>query len=401
MASEPSQAEPELPSDLPVRNWPQRIYHVSTIYLDFNRTTPTAPSVQEAMHPYWSQHFFLPSQQHSLAQAVNESLEKARESVSFLVGCDAFEIVFTSSGTEANNLAILGATQNQPAGHLLVGAIEHDSVLGAAEYLSRQGWQVDSVPCDSFGRIDPNSVTERLRDETAMVCIQLANPILGTIQPIREIADACRNRGVRLHCDATQAFGKIAVDAVSLGVDTMSISGHKFYGPKGSGALYLRGGLKLSPICHGEPREMGLRPGPENIPACVGMGAAASLASRCVDEVEATFQELNERLFNGLYSHLGGSVGSSHESGLRLPNTLCIELPVNARKVQQIARRLVVSTAQANAPPDEMTRVLQAVGRTEQQVSRSLRISLGWTTSREQIDRAVEMLVDACESAGS
>ena len=352
------------------------------------------------MQPYWSQHFFLPSQQHPLAQSVNESLEKARESVSFLAGCDAFEIVFTGGGTEANNLAILGAVRGQSAGHILVGATEHESVLAAAENLARQGWHLESVPCDPLGRIDSSCVADRLRDETKLVCIQLANPVLGTIQPIRDIADVCRNRGVRLHCDATQAFGKIAVDAVSLGVDTMAISGHKFYGPKGSGALYLRGGLKLSPVGFGEPREMGLRPGPENIPACVGMGAAASLASRCVDEVEATFHELKERLCNGVYSSLGSSVVLQQESGLRLPNTLCIELPVDARKVQQVARRLVVCTAQSRTPPDEMTRVLQAVGRTEKQVSRALRISLGWTTSREQIDRAVEMLADACEVVG-
>ena len=352
------------------------------------------------MQPYWSQHFFLPNQQHPLAQSVNESLEKARESVSFLAGCDAFEIVFTGGGTEANNLAILGAAHVQPAGHILVGATEHESVLAAVEQLTRWGWQVETVPCDPMGRIDSLCVADRLRDETKLVCIQLANPVLGTIQPIRDIADACRNRGVRLHCDATQAFGKIAVDAVSLGVDTMAISGHKFYGPKGSGALFLRGGLKLSAIGYGEPREMGLRPGPENIPACIGMGAAASLASRCVDEAEATFLELNERLVKGLYSSLGGAVVSQQVSGVGLPNTLCIELPVEARKVQQIARRLVVSVAQTQSPPDEMTRVLKAVGRTEKQVSCALRISLGWTTSREQIDRAVEMLVDACEAVG-
>jgi len=371
---------------------------VSTIYLDFNRTTPMAPSVQEAMQPYWSQHFFLPSQQHPLAQAVNESLEKARESVSFLAGCDAFEIVFTGGGTEANNLAILGAAHDQPAGHILVGATEHESVLVAAEQLTHRGWQVETVPCDPMGRIDSQSVADRLRDETTLVCIQLANPVLGTLQPIREIAEACHNRGVRLHCDATQAFGKIAVDAASLGVDTMAISGHKFYGPKGSGALYLRGGLKLSPIAYGEPREMGLRPGPENIPACIGMGAAASLASRCADEAESTFLELHERLSNGLYSSLGEAAVPQPVSGIGLPNTLCIELPVEARKVQQIARRLVVSVAQTHLPPDEMTRVLTAVGRTGKQVSRALRISLGWTTSREQIDRAVDMLVDACEA---
>ena len=393
--------ESEFCSKFPGQDWPQRSPHVSTIYLDFNRTTPTAPSVQEAMQPYWGHHFYLPNQQHPLAQAIHESLEQARESVSFLVGCDAFEVVFTGSGTEANNLAILGATQEQSSGHILVAAIEHDSVILAAQSLARRGWQMESVPCDQFGRIDPDSVAERLRDETVLVCVQLANPVMGTVQPIRQIADVCHKRGVRLHCDATQAFGKIAVDAVTLGVDTMSISGHKFYGPRGSGALYLRGGLKLSPIAYGETREMGLRPGPENVPAWIGMGVAASLVSRCIDEVEASFQELHERFVSGLRSSLRGVGFAGNEDVLGLPNTLCVELPAAASKVQGIARQLVVRSPESGSLSDEMTRVLTAAGRSSSQVVRTMQVSLGWTTSREQIDRAVEMLADACESVNS
>jgi cysteine desulfurase len=351
------------------------------------------------MQPYWGHHFYLPNQQHPLSQAIGESLEQARESVSFLVGCDAFEVVFTGSGTEANNLAILGATQEQPPGHILVSAIEHDSVILAAESLVPRGWRVELVPCDQFGQIDPDAIAERLRDETVLVCVQLANPVMGTVQPIRQIADVCHKRGVRLHCDGTQAFGKIAVDAVALGVDTMSISGHKFYGPRGSGALYLRGGLKLSSIAYGENREMGLRPGPENIPAWVGMGVAASLVSRCVDEAEASFQELHERFASGLNSSLEGVGFAGHEEVLGLPNTLCVELPVVASRVQEIARQLVVRSPESSSPPDEMTRVLTAAGRSSVQIARTLQVSMGWTTSREQIDRAVEMLANACDSA--
>lgn len=351
------------------------------------------------MQPYMNHHFFLPSQQHPLCGAVNESLEQARESVSFLVGCDAFEIVFTGSGTEANNLAILGATQDERPGHILVSSVEHESVILAAESLLGRGWQVEQVPCGSLGQIDPESVAQRLREDTVLVCIQLANPVTGTVQPISQIADVCHKRGVRLHCDATQAFGKIAVDAVTLGADTMSISGHKFYGPRGSGALYLRGGLKLSPISYGESREMGLRPGPENIPAWVGMGVAASLVSRCIDEVETTFQELQERFINGMNYSLGEAVFLGVGDVPRLPNTLCVELPVPASRVQEIARDLVVRAAEASLPPCEMTRVLTAAGRSPEQIARTLQISLGWTTSREQIDRAVEELAGACDSA--
>lgn len=351
------------------------------------------------MQAYWGQHFYLPSQQHPLSRAVGESLEQARESVSFLVGCEAFEVVFTGSGTEANNLAILGAIQEQSPGHILVSSIEHESVILAAESLVRWGWQVDQIPCDSLGQIDPASVAERLRDDTALVCVQLANPVLGTVQAIRQVADVCHNRGVRLHCDATQAFGKIAVDAVALGVDTMSISGHKFYGPRGSGALYLRGGLKLSPVSYGESREMGLRPGPENVPAWVGMGVAANLVSRCIDDVEANFQELHERFVNGLDSSIEDVVVLGGGGVLGLPNTVCVELPVLASKVQEVARELVVRSPETDSPPCEMTRVLAAAGRSSRQVARTMQISMGWTTSREQVDRAVELLASACDSA--
>jgi cysteine desulfurase len=222
---------------------------------------------------------------------------------------------------------------------------------------------------------------------------------MGTVQAIRQIADVCHKRGVRLHCDATQAFGKIAVDAVALGVDTMSISGHKFYGPRGSGALYLRGGLKLSPVSYGESREMGLRPGSENVPAWVGMGVAASLVSRCIEDVEATFQSLHERFSKGLYSSVGDVMFLGGGDVLGLPNTICVELPVLASKVQEIARELVVRSPEADLPPCEMTRVLAAAGKSSSQVARTLQISLGWTTSREQVDRAVELLASACDSA--
>ena len=168
---------------------------MSTIYLDFNRKTPVAPSVLEAMQPYFGNHFYLPSQQHPLAQAVTESLEQARESVSFMIGCDAFEVVFTASGTEANNLAILGTARRQKAGHILVSSIEHDSVTLAAESLQDSGWQVESISCDQFGLIDVDAFAQQLRDDTALVCVQLANPVIGTVQPIRKIADFCHKRG--------------------------------------------------------------------------------------------------------------------------------------------------------------------------------------------------------------
>ena len=199
----------------------------------------------------------LPGQEHSQAQAVSEALEHAREGVASMAGCEPFETVFTSGGTESNNLAILGALADQPVGHVLVGSLEHESVLAPLERLSRIGWEIERVECDGNGWIDPERFAQSLRSDTRLVCLQAANPVVGTIQSVRDVADICHNRGVAIHCDATQVFGKAPIDVGALRADTVSISGHKFYGPKGSGALYVRRGLSLSPIALANPAKWG------------------------------------------------------------------------------------------------------------------------------------------------
>lgn len=370
---------------------------MSVIYLDFNRTTPMAPSVVEAMQPYWMTHYMLPDQGHAHAQAIGEALEGAREGVASMAGCEPFEIVFTSGGTEANNLAILGSLSSMSPGHLLVTNLEHQSVLEPAKVLASRGWDVESIPCETDGVVDPDRAAAMIRDDTKMVCIQIANPVVGTVQPISEISSICDKRGVPVHCDATQAFGKMPVDVSTLGASTVSISGHKFYGPKGSGAIYVRRGRNLTPILFGEPREMGLRPGSENVPACIGLGAAAAMSARCAGQVAGTIGDLRDRFHNGLNSALNGEAILLCEDSIRLPNTLAIQMPGNARQIQKAARQLVLSTAQSNTPPDEMTRALKAIGRTDSQVGRTIRLSLGWTTSHDQIDRAIELLAEACE----
>ena len=365
------------------------------IYLDYNRTTPLAPSVLEAMSPYWSTHFMLPGQEHPHAQAVGEALESAREGLAMLIGCEPFEAVFTGSGTEANNLAILGMLAEKEPGHILVSALEHDSVLSAASSLAQQGWEIELVSPQPSGLLDPEQLTSRVRDNTRLACVQLANAVLGVIQPVREIADLLHNRGVPIHCDATQAFGKIPVNASELRVDTMSVSGHKFYGPKGSGAIYVRRGLHIAPIRYGEPREMGIRPGAENVPSCIGLGAAASLAAKCSEEVSVSLTELRERLIKGVIGSVSPSPALLCEDAKRLPNTVAIEMPGDAKRIQKSARQLVLATAQSGAPPDEMTRALRAIGRSNSQIGRTLSLSLGWTTSQDQVDRTVELLADA------
>ena len=242
----------------------------------------------------------LPGQEHTHAQAVSEALENAREGVAMMAGCESFEVVFTSGGTESNNLAVLGMLAKSDPGHILVSALEHQSVIDAANSLSESGWEIELIDCDESGVIDPDEAFSLCRDDTQLVCIQAANPVVGTIQPVKEIADLFHSRGVHVHCDATQVFGKMPMDVGQLRADTVAISGHKFYGPKGSGALYVRRGLQIAPVVFGEPREMGLRPGAENIPACIGIGAAARLVSKCAEQVEANFEQLRERFIRGL-----------------------------------------------------------------------------------------------------
>ena len=370
---------------------------VSVLYLDFNRTTPLAPSVLESMEPYWATHFMLPGQQHAQAHAVVEALEGAREGIAALAGCEPFEIVFTGGGTEANNLAILGLLLDAQPGHVLVSELEHESVLGPLERLAEKdpNWSVEFFPCDAGGVVDPATIESLFRDETRLVCLQGANPVIGTIQPVREVADLCHSRGICLHCDATQLFGKVPVDVKQLRADTISISGHKFYGPKGSGAVYVRRGLRLDPITFGEPREMGLRPGAENVPGCIGLGAAALLASKCCVEANDRMAELRDGFVDHLGAHLSEPPIVLCDQSPRLPNTLAIEMPREARCLQQTSRELAVAIAQSTLPPDEFTRSLRAIGRSDSQIGRTIRISLGWTTSNEQIERAAFLIAEA------
>lgn len=351
------------------------------------------------MQPFWATHFMLPGQEHAHAQAISEALEQARDGIAMMAGCDPFEVVFTGGGTEANNLAVFGILKRKTPGHILISPLEHDSVLGGVNCLSADGWVVETLPIGDNGVVDPESVAKMIRHDTRLVCLVAASAVLGTIQPVREVADICHHRGVTLHCDATQMFGKLPTDVTSLRADTVSISGHKFYGPKGSGALYVRRGLQLTPIAFGETREMGLRPGPENIPICAGIGAAAMLAAKCCVDASANMTELSERFMDGLRELMDPAPILLCESAARLPNTLAIQMPGDAKRLQRAARQLVVATAQSDSPPDEMTRSLRSLGCSSLQIGRTLRVSLGWTTSREQVDRAVELLAEAWDGA--
>lgn len=373
------------------------------LYLDFNSTTPLAPSVSEAMTPFWEEHFLLPTQEHSAGRVPGELLDEARESVARMIDCDPFEIVFTSGGTEANNLAIIGACRalreaGQEPGEVIVSANEHESVVAAAESLEFEGWTIKKIGVDNSGLICADEVEEKLSDATRLVCVQAACAISGVLQPVRQIADICHARGVLLHCDAAQVAGKYPLSVTSLRADMVTLSGHKMYGPKGVGALYVRRGLRLAPIMYGEIEEMGLRPGAANIPGAIGLGSAANLIAAGVEDAADNMGVLRDRFEQRVTQAIPiGPIVLGTKSA-RLPNTSLLQLPTKPRlRPRKALPDLVVTTARCAAPEDWMTRCLREMGLKRAQIARCIRVSIGWTTSQDLIDAAADQIVEALD----
>ncbi len=270
-----------------------------SIYLDYNATTPIAPSVVEAMQPFFAQHFGNPSSTHALGRATHQAVEDARAEVAELLGAWPDEIVFTSGGSESNNLALKGTLLRDGdlrRHHLIISAIEHPAIAKPAAYLQKLGCQISICPCDARGVVSAQDVAALIRPHTAIVSIMHANNEVGTIQPIRAIADLCRARGIRFHTDAAQSTGKIPTHVNELGVDLLTVAGHKLYAPKGVGVLYIRRGVTLEPLIHGAGHEQGMRAGTENVPYIVGMGVAARLVRRGLAETSRRLADLRDHL---------------------------------------------------------------------------------------------------------
>lgn len=337
----------------------------------------------------------LPGQGHRGSRPIADALQQARQYVAELLGCEAFEIVFTGSGTEANNLGVLGLANRCIPGHIIVSVLEHESVWNAAKSLENRGWTIDIAQANQRGVVTAAEIESLLRSDTRLVCLQAANPVLGTCQPVRDVSDLCHSRGVPVHSDAVQICGKMPLEISQLRADTVAISGHKFYGPKGVGALYVRRGYPLSPVTFGENCEMGLRPGSENVCGWIGLGAAAMLAGRCAAEAGARMGELKQRFLERISQQIFPEPKLLCGETLCLPNTLLVELPGEANRIIRTARQLAIATPQASAPVDEMTRCLKAIGLPAERIRRCCRISFGWTTSQEQVDRAADILAEA------
>ncbi len=373
------------------------------IYLDYNATTPIAPKVRDAMKPFLGEYFGNPSSNHGVGRICREAIEDARGHIAALIGADREEIVFTSCGTESNNLALKGVLlRGAPSadGHLIVSAIEHPAITQPAEYLSRLGYAITVVGCDKNGTVDPDDIRKAIRPDTSLVSIMHANNEIGSVQPIREIAAICHEREVLVHTDAAQSLGKIRVKVDELGVDLLSIAGHKLYAPKGIGALFVNQSVDLEPMLHGAGHEKGLRAGTENVPFIVALGAAALQASRDLELNGTRMTLLRDRLFEQLSSAIGSSLTVNGATGPRLPNTLSVNFP-NVGGSELLARvpEICASTGAAcHSTGTTLSDTLRAIGLHPNVAKGTVRLSLGWYSSEDDVDRAANLLLGAWEA---
>lgn len=367
------------------------------IYMDFNATTPVAPEVLEAMMPFLTTAFGNPSSDHTLGRQARSALGDAREQVASLVGAQADEILFTSGGTESNNLAIRGSALPMPASRYTVIAtvLEHPSVLEPCAALEREGWTVEKITATSSGSLDFDDMTSRMRSGVGIVTAMLAQNETGAMLPIAEVATAGHDVGAIVHTDAAQAVGKVPVNVDLLGVDLLSIAGHKMYAPKGIGALYVRRGTRLDPFARGAGQEFGMRPGTENVAFAVGLGAAASLAATLLAQESARMRELRELLWNLLHSSIPGTRRLTPDESL--PNTLLLSFPglVGAELLAQ-APGIAASTGSAcHAGTHTPSAVLAAMQVAPEVALGAVRFSLGRTTTETDVATAVAILVEA------
>lgn len=369
------------------------------IYLDYNATTPVAPEVLEAMLPWLSDHFGNPSSTHPYGRRAAQAVATARHQVANLIGAQPQEIVFTGCATEANNLALLGVARAHGTArrHLVISAIEHPAVMAPAMVLREQGWDVTVVPVDGFGRISVEALEKSLRTETALVSVMHANNEVGTVQPIREIARLTRERGIVLHTDAAQSAGKLPLRVDELGVDLLTLAGHKFYAPKGVGALYVRSGTPIRSVLHGAEQEHGLRPGTENVASIVALGAAALAAQGSLLAASAHMREMRDHLHRRLATAVPELKPNGHPEH-RLPNTLHVSFPgVSGRALLGEAADAVAASvgSACHSEHDAVSGVLAAMGADAARAAGAVRLSVGRGTTVDEVERAAEALVCA------
>ncbi len=374
------------------------------LYADCNATTPLDPEVRVAMAEALDEGFGNPSSLHQAGQQARRLVERARAQVAALVGARPDEILFTSGGTEADNLAVLGAVAGVPPGRrrLVTTSVEHQAVLGPCEHLRAAGADVVLAGVDGEGRLLLDALARTVGPETALVSVMLANHDTGVVQPVAEVAGLARAAGALVHTDAVQAAGKLPIDVDALGVSLLSLSSHKLHGPKGAGALYVRRGVTVRPLVHGGRQERTLRPGTENVPAVVGFGKACELARSRLAADAAHLRELRDRFEQALMARVQGcEVNGSVSAGARLPNTSNLAfagVDAEALTVRLDLLGMAASRGSACSAGDPApSHVLLAMGQSAARARSAVRFSFGRTTAAADIDRAVELVAAAVQ----
>ncbi len=377
------------------------------VYLDASATTPIAHEVLEAMMPFLSSRYGNPSSIHRSGVEAKDAVEGARRAIANVLNCTARRILFTGSGTESDNLAIKGVARahGERGRHIVTTAIEHPAVLSTCRSLQAQGFEITWLTVDGDGLVSPGELARSLRDDTILVSVMMANNEIGTVQPIRELAEIARERGVLFHTDAVQALGKLPIDVDALGIDLLSVSAHKIHGPKGVGALYLRNGVDLLPLLHGGKQEGGLRASTENVPAIIGFGEACELAARRLDQGEMErVRLLRDRLEQGVRDLVSGARRNGHASR-RLPSVLNMMLPGirGESLVLQLDRRGVClsSGSACKSGNPEPSHVLKALGLGDEEAHCSVRFSLSADNTDDDIEQALERLAEVVHDTRS
>jgi cysteine desulfurase len=368
------------------------------IYLDYNATTPIDSEVAEAMSPYLFERFGNPSSSHWYGVQTKEAVEKAREQVANLLNCSPDEVVFTSGGSESNNYAIKGAAfANRGKGnHLVTSSIEHPAVTEVCKYLAEKGFKVTYLPVDQFGQVDPRAVEKVITSSTVLISIMHANNEVGTIQPIAEIATIARDHGIVFHTDAAQSVGKIPTRVDDLGVDLLTIAGHKLYGPKGIGALYVRRGTQLEKLIHGADHEQGRRAGTENVLEIVGLGKACEIAKRDLNKNMDHMQKMRDLLYQELRAEWDEIKLNGHPE-TRLPNTLSVSFKnIEANKLLAEIDSVAVSAGAAcHSDSVKVSSVLQAMQVELEYAMGTVRFSTGKMTTAEEVKETAAIFLEA------
>ncbi len=365
-----------------------------TIYFDHAATTAVDPRVFERMMPYFVERYGNPSEIHALGREGRDAVERARAQVAGALGAADKEIVFTSGGTESDNMALTGFLQRFEPAHLIVSAVEHPAVMETARALMRTGWEVTFAPVDSFGMIDLEAYTAAFRDDTKLASVMYANNVVGTIQPVAELARIAHEHGAAFHTDAVQAVGAVPIDVRELGVDMLSLSGHKLYGPKGIGALYIRRGTRVGPILHGGGHERRLRSGTENVPGIVGLGAALELGQQEMGAQLPRLEKLRDRLAQGWLELIDDTVYLGHATE-RLPGNVCVSVRYiegESMVLQLDAKGIAVSSGSACASGSlEPSHVILAMGYGAEEAHGSVRLTLGRENTDADVDEFLKV----------